>query len=182
MKRLTFYLLPLILCLTIGCRSNRDVISDKLLNVDSIARSAHHRTIVCIDSAVHCLNFDFDTLNVEIQRPSSSVCDKPEFWCKRVQNGSSLPVMPSAAQNAPCEIIRLKAVRGRVIDQRRVHRDSLEVCNRLDTVAYHQSAAETSTEHSATTRLYNPPDGTLLIGLAIVIIAGGYILYIRTRA
>lgn len=182
MKRYRHIVLFFVLAATLsGCRSNKDIISDKSQNVDSIVRSAHHRTMAMIDSAIHRIDFGFDTLNIEIQRPSL-VAEAPNFWCQRAQKGGLLPVMPSAAQNAPCEIIRLKAVRGRVIDQRRVHRDSVEVYNRLDTVAYHQSAAETSTEHTATTRLYNPPDGTLLIGLAIVIIAGGYILYIRTRA
>lgn len=139
-----------------GCRSHKEVVRDNSLSVDSVARSEHHRTIAVIDSVIRNIDFSFDTLKINIERPSA-VCDKPE-------------------------VIRLKAVRGRVIDRRRVHRDSVEAFNRLDTVAYHQAAAETSTEHTATTRLYNPPDGTLLIGLAIIIIAVGYILYIRTRA
>lgn len=157
MKRNCHIILFFVLEATLsGCRSNKEVVSNTTLSVDSIARSAHHHTMAVIDSLVRNIDFSFDTLKINIERPSS-VCDRPE-------------------------VIRLKAVRGRVIDQRRVHRDSVEVCNRLDTVAYHQSAAETSTEHTATMRLYNPPDATLLIGIAIVIIAVGYILYIRTRA
>lgn len=139
-----------------GCRSHKEAVNNKSLNSDSIARSEHHRTIAVIDSAIRNIDFSFDTLKINIERPVEYA-------------------------EAP-EIIRLTATRGRVIDRRRVHRDSVEAFNRLDTVAYHQAAAETSTEHTATTRLYNPPDGTLLIGLAIIIIAVGYILYIRTRA
>lgn len=155
MKRFAFYLLPFTFCLTIGCRSHKEAVSDTSLSVDSIARSAHHRSIVCIDSAVRRLDFDFDTLNVEIQRPSS-VAEAPE-------------------------VIRLKAVRGRMIDRRRVHRDSVEVYNRLDTVAYHQSAAETSTEHTATTRLYNPPDGTAMFVITILVIGGLLYVFYQKR-
>ena len=143
-----------------GCRSHKEVVRDNSLSVDSVARSEHHRTIAVIDSVIRNIDFSFDTLKINIERPYSI--------------GDTV-----ACQS---EIIRIKAVKGRVIDRRRVHRDSVEAFNRLDTVAYRQSAAETSTEHTATTRLYNPPDGTLLIGLAIIIIAVGYILYIRTRA
>jgi len=126
-----------------GCRSHKEVVRDNSLSVDSVARSEHHRTIAVIDSVIRNIDFSFDTLKINIERPSA-VCDKPE-------------------------VIRLKAVRGRVIDRRRVHRDSVEAFNRLDTVAYHQSAAETSTEHTATTRLYNPPDGTAVMIIALII-------------
>lgn len=138
-----------------GCRSHKEVVSDTSLSVDSVARSEHHRTTAVIDSLVRNIDFSFDTLKINIERPSS-VCDKPE-------------------------VIRLKAVRGRVLDQRRVHRDSVEAFNRLDTVAYHQSAAETSTEHSATTRLYNPPDGTVAVVITILVIGGLLYVFYRKR-
>lgn len=99
------------------------------------------------------INFSFDTLTINIERPVEYA-------------------------EAP-EIIRLTAVKGRVIDQQRVHRDSVEAFNRLDTVAYHQSAAETSTEHTATTRLYNPPNGTAVAIIAIVVI--GCLIYVFYR-
>lgn len=170
----------LALALLASCRSHKELQQDKSLAVDSVARSEHHRTIAVIDSAIRSSSFDFDTLEVCVERPSA-YAEKPEFWCKRVQNGSSLPVMPSAAQNAPCEIIRLKAVKGRVINQRRVHRDSVEAFNRLDTVAYRQSAAESSTEHTATTRLYNPPDGTATVIITILVIGGLIYVFYRKR-
>ena len=136
-----------------GCRSHKEAVNNKSLNSDSIARSEHHRTIAVIDSAIRNIDFSFDTLKINIERPVEYA-------------------------EAP-EIIRLTAVRGRVIDQRRAHRDSVEAFNRLDTVAYHQSAAEASTEHSATTRLYNPPDGTLISVLAILI--AGVLIYLFYR-
>ena len=133
----------LALALITSCRSHKELQQDKSLAVDSFARSEHHRTIAVIDSAVRSTSFDFDTLEVSVER-SSAYAEKPE-------------------------VIRLKAVKGRVINQRRVHRDSVEAFNRLDTVAYRQSAAESSTEHTATTRLYNPPDGTAVMIIALII-------------
>lgn len=137
----------LALALITSCRSHKELQQDKSLAIDSIARSEHHRTIAVIDSAIRNIDFSFDTLKINIERPYSI--------------GDTVACQP--------EIIHIKAVKGRVIDRRRVHRDSVEAFNRLDTVAYHQSAAETSTEHTATTRLYNPPDGTAVIITALVI-------------
>ncbi len=144
----------IILAILTGCKSQKQVVSDKSLNIDSVARSEHHRTIAVIDSAIRSSSFDFDTLEVSVERPSA-YAEKPE-------------------------VIRLKAVKGRVINQRRVHRDSVEAFNRLDTVAYHQSAAEASTEHTATTRLYNPPDGTATVIITILVIGGLiYVSYLK---
>ncbi len=131
------------LALITSCRSHKELQQDKSLAVDSVARSEHHRTIAVIDSMMRSTSFDFDTLEVQVERPT--------------------------AYAEKLEIIRLKATKGRVRDQRRVQRDQVEAFNRLDTVAYHQSAAESSTEHTATTRLYNPPDGTSVLIIALVI-------------
>jgi len=117
-----------------------------------------------IDSAIRNIDFSFDTLKINIERPYLA--------------NDTLGSQPSAL-GSQTEIIRIKAVRGRVIDQRRVHRDSVEAYNRLDTVAYHQSAAETSTEHTATTRLYNPPDGTAVLIIALII--AGIIFFVCYR-
>lgn len=141
------YLIPLfaIFAILTSCKSHKDIVSDKSLDVDSVARSEHHRTIATIDSVIRSTSFDFDTLEVNIERPTA-YAEKPE-------------------------IIRLKATKGRVIDRLRVQRNQVEAYNSLDTVAYHQSATEASTEHSATTRLYNPPDGTAVAIFAILGIA-----------
>lgn len=136
-----------------GCRSHKEAVNNKSLNSDSIARSEHHRTIAVIDSAIRNIDFSFDTLKINIERPVEYA-------------------------EAP-EIISLTATRGRVIDRRRVHRDSVEAFNRLDTIAYHQSAAEASTEHTATTRLYNPPDGTAAVIITILVI--GCLIYVFYR-
>lgn len=146
-------ILIITLAILTGCKSQKQVVSDKSLNIDSVARSEHHRTIAVIDSAIRNIDFSFDTLKINIERP--------------VQYAE-----------AP-EVIRLTATKGRVIDRRSVHRDSVEAFNRLDTVAYHQSAAETSTEHTATTRLYNPPDGTAAVIITILVI--GCLIYVFYR-
>lgn len=137
----------------VGCKSQKNVVASQSVKTDSLAHSEHHRTIAVIDSAMRHIDFSFDTLKINIERPVEYA-------------------------EAP-EIIRLTAVKGRVIDQQRVHRDSVEAFNRLDTVAYHQSAAEASTEHTATTRLYNPPNGTAVAIITIVVI--GCLIYVFYR-
>ena len=150
MRTLIFLFLT---CALVGCKSQKNVVASQSVNTDSLAHSEHHRSIVVIDSVVRNIDFSFDSLKINIERPVQFA-------------------------EAP-EIVRLTAVRGRVIDRRSAQRDSVEDFNRLDTVAYHQSAAETSTEHSATTRLYNPPDGTTVLIIALVI--AGILFYVFYR-
>lgn len=146
-------ILIITLAILTGCKSQKQVVSDKSLDIDSIARSEHHRTIATIDSMMRSTSFDFDTLEVQVERPTA-YAEKPE-------------------------VIRLKAVKGRVIDKRRVQRNQVEAYNQLDTVAYKKSAAEASTEHTATTRLYNPPDGTAVAIITILVI--GCLIYVFYR-
>lgn len=140
-------------CALVGCKSQKNVVASQSVKTDSLAHSEHHRTIAVIDSAMRHIDFSFDTLKINIERPVEYA-------------------------EAP-EIIRVTATKGRVIDKRRVHRDSVEAYNQLDTVAYHQSAAEASTEHTATTRLYNPPDGTAVAVVALII--AGVLIYLFLR-
>lgn len=140
-------------CALVGCKSQKNVVASQSVKTDSLAHSKHHRTIAVIDSAMRHIDFSFDTLKINIERPV-------EY--------AEVP-----------EIIRVTATKGRVIDKRRVHRDSVEAYNQLDTVAYHQSAAEASTEHTATTRLYNPPDGTAVAIITILVI--GCLIYVFYR-
>ena len=142
-------------CALVGCKSQKSVVASQSVKTDSLAHSEHHRTIAVIDSAMRHIDFSFDTLKINIERPVEYA-------------------------EAP-EIIRVTATKGRVIDKRRVHKDSVEAFNRLDTVAYHQSAAEASTEHTATTRLYNPPDGTATVIITILVIGGLIYVFYRKR-
>ena len=142
-------------CALVGCKSQKSVVASQSVKTDSLAHSEHHRTIAVIDSAMRHIDFSFDTLKINIERPVEYA-------------------------EAP-EVIRVTATKGRVIDKRRVHRDSVEAYNQLDTVAYHQSAAEASTEHSATTRLYNPPDGTAVAIITILVIGCLICVFYRKR-
>lgn len=146
-------ILLLALALITSCRLHKELQQDKSVAVDSVARSEHHRTIATIDSMMRSTSFDFDTLEVQVERPTA-YAEKPE-------------------------VIRLKAVKGRVIDKRRVERNQVEAYNQLDTVAYKKSAAEASTEHTATTRLYNPPNGTTVAIITILVI--GCLIYVFYR-
>lgn len=146
-------ILIITLAILTGCKSQKQVVSDKSLDIDSITRSEHHRTIATIDSMMRSTSFDFDTLEVQVERPTA-YAEKPE-------------------------VIRLKAVKGRVMDKRRVQRNQVEAYNQLDTVAYKKSAAEASTEHTATTRLYNPPNGTAVAIITILVI--GCLIYVFYR-
>ncbi len=142
-------------CALVGCKSQKNVVASQSVKTDSLAHSEHHRTIAVIDSAMRHIDFSFDTLKINIERP--------------VEYAEA------------SEIIRVTATKGRVIDKRRVHRDSVEAYNQLDTVAYHQSAAEASTEHTATTRLYNPPDGTAVAIITILVIGCLICVFYRKR-
>jgi hypothetical protein len=142
-------------CALLGCKSQKNVVVSQSAKTDSLAHSEHHRSIAVIDSVVRNIDFSFDTLKINIERPVQFA-------------------------EAP-EIIRLTATRGLVIARRRAHRDSVEAFNRLDTVAYHQSAAEASTEHTATTRLYNPPDGTAVLIIALFIAGLLFFVCYRNR-
>ena len=51
-----------LLVLITSCRSHKDVVSDKSLNIDSVDHSESHRTIAMIDSEIRSTSFDFDTL------------------------------------------------------------------------------------------------------------------------
>ena len=145
----------LLALLIVACKSNKEVVRNQVLVSDSVARTEHHRTIATIDSLIRNIDFSFDTLTINIEKPSL-VAEKPE-------------------------VIRLTAVKGRVIDRQRVQRNQVEEYNRLDTVAYHQSAAESSTEHAATTRLYSPPDGTLLGVIAMLILGALVYIFLRKK-
>lgn len=79
------------------------------------------------------------------------------------------------------EVIRLTATKGRVIDSRKLQHNQVEDYNRIDTVAYHQATVESSAEHSATTRLYNPPSGTAVAVVALIIAGVLIFLFLRKK-
>ena len=148
-----YLILLFVTCTLIGCKSQKNVVASQSVKTDSLAHSEHHRSIAVIDSMIRNIDFSFDTLKINIERPVEYA-------------------------EAP-EIIRLTATNGRVIDSRKLKHNQVEHYNRLDTVAYHQSAVESSAEHSATTRLYNPPSGTAVAVVALII--AGVLIFIFLR-
>lgn len=155
MRHLTLPVSACILTLLVAasCRSQKQTVCETATLTDSISHSENHRTLAVIDSAVRSLSFDFDTLEVHIERPSA-MADIPET-------------------------VRLRAVKGRVRDTRRSNRESIEHYNTVDSVAFRQSAVSSSAEHSATTRLYNPPSGTAVAIVAVLV--AGLIIFISRR-
>lgn len=149
--------------LFVACCSHKDLEVQSALEIDSLAVSERYRTIGYLDSLARSIDFTFDTLEITVERPTS-VSQRSITECSQAKQA---------------EVIRLKAVKGRVIDRQRAHREHVEAYNRLYTVKYHQSAAETSTEHTATTRIYNPPSGTALYAVGIIAVAGLFIYFRR---
>ena len=148
-----YLILFFLTCALIGCKSQKNVVASQSVETDSLAHSEHHCSIAVIDSLIRNIDFSFDTLKINIERPVEYA-------------------------EAP-EVIRLTATNGRVIDSRKLKHNQVENYNRLDTVAYHQSAVESSAEHSATTRLYNPPSGTAVAVVALII--AGVLIFIFLR-
>ena len=109
-----YLILLFVTCTLIGCKSQKNVVASQSVKTDSLAHSEHHRSIAVIDSLIRNIDFSFDTLKINIERPMEYA-------------------------EAP-EIIRLTATNGRVIDSRKLKHNQVENYNRLDTVAYHQSA------------------------------------------
>lgn len=140
-------LIPFLAMLAVlaSCRTHKEMATEKTLATDSVSQSEHHRTIAVLDSAVRSISFDFDTLEVNIERPSA-IADIPET-------------------------IRLRAVKGNVREIKRYIKDSIEHYNSVDSVAYRQSQTGTISEHTATTRLYNPPSGTAIAITGIIVVA-----------
>lgn len=140
-----------IVFLLASCRSQKEAQSEKVVAVDSLARSAHHRTFFQSDSIASRLNFDFDTLTVTIER---QVAEVPE-------------------------VVKIRAVGGkarRAKEQQKLASDHEE---RLDTLAYKLASSEATAEHTATTRAYDPPNTTAVI--LCVLLLGGIMAYLYFR-
>ena len=129
-----------VLALITSCRSQKNLQSDTTISVDSVAQSSIHRTTAVLDSMGTRFNFDFDTLTISVARQVATIP----------------------------EIIRLKAVKGSVSKNNTQYQAITETHNRLDTLAYKMSTSEQTTEHSATTRIYDPPNASGLVLLLII--------------
>lgn len=142
------------LALLISCRSHKEVQRETLVDSDSVATTASHRTFASLDSVISRLYFDFDTLDISMGR---------------------------IALGDTVETVRLKAVKGRVASNRSQYRQAEEAKTRLDSTAYKQRSAESSAEHTATTAVYDPPNTTAIICTAVAIALLLLFIYIYIR-
>ena len=146
--------LCLMLALLISCRSHKEVQRETIVDSDSVATTASHRTFASLDSVISRLYFDFDTLEISVGQ--QTLADTTE-------------------------IVRLKAVKGRVASNRSQYRQAEEAKTRLDSTAYKQRSAESSAEHTAATAVYDPPNTTSIICTAVAIALLLLFIYIYIR-
>lgn len=175
------YIILIFTALFTSCRAKKEIaVSDKA-DIDSTASIRTSGYILKIDTALRRINFAFDTLDIAIERQVAA--DTTEIPCQRGQSRSSLRAMPSAAGIALCERVRIRAVKGSVIDNRKQIVNDIEGYNRLDTVAYKRATATSRAEHTATTSLAEPPNTSLIftaLGTVIILVIGVFV-YLRRR-
>lgn len=145
-----------------SCRTKKEIAAESRADIDSVAATVASAHNLRIDSAMRHINFDFDTLEITIERyaPDTATC--------------------AAALN---ETVRIRAVGGRLADRRKQIRNDIAGYNRLDTVAYRHASATSRAEHTATTSVAEPPDTTrifLALGTLVIIVSGIFI-YLRRR-
>ena len=169
------------LALLISCRSHKEVQRETIVDSDSVATTASHRTFASLDSVISRLYFDFDTLEITwqsraIPRLREDSRGAPVIAPREISVGRQ-----TLADTT--EIVRLKAVKGRVASNRSQYRQAEEAKTRLDSTAYKQRSAESSAEHTATTAVYDPPNTTAIIctSVAIALLLLFIYLYIRRK-
>lgn len=154
------HLLPfLLIVLSVSsCGTQKQVQKDVSAATDSVVTAEHHRTIAISDSIIKNLHFEFDTLTITVERP----------------------VLIEGQAIRPTEIVRLKAVGGKLNDTRRQHKVAVEAKSRLDSTAYKANSADKSAEHTATTVAYEPPNTTSFL-LFVALILGLLAYYFLHR-
>ena len=156
MKHLLPFLV-IVLCVS-SCGTQKQVQKDVSAATDSVVTAEHHRTIAVSDSIIKNLHFEFDTLTITVERP----------------------VHVEGQAIRPTEIVRLKAVGGKLNDTRRQHKVAVEAKSRLDSTAYKANSADKSAEHTATTVAYEPPNTTSFL-LFVALILGLLAYYFLHR-
>ena len=156
------YIILLLTALCASCRAKKEIAAENRADTDSVAASLASGCFLRIDTAMRRINFDFDTLDITIERHAADAA-------------------LSAA--SPEETVRIRAVGGKIADRRRQTRNAIAGYNRLDTVAYRHASATSRAEHTATTSVAEPPDTTrifLALGTLVIIVSGIFI-YLRRR-
>lgn len=156
------YIILLLTALCASCRAKKEIAAENRADTDSVAASLASGYFLRIDTAMRRINFDFDTLDITIERHAADAA-------------------LSAA--SPEETVRIRAVGGKIADCRKQIRDDIAGYNRLDTVAYHRATATSRAEHTATTSVAEPPNTTLIftaLGTVIILVIGVF-AYLRRR-
>lgn len=156
------YIILLLTALCASCRAKKEIAAESRADTDSVAASLASGYFLRIDTAMRRINFDFDTLDITIERQAADAA-------------------LSAA--SPEETVRIRAVGGKIADRRRQTRNAIAGYNLLDTVAYRHASATSRTEHTATTSVAEPPDTTriILTLAALILIVSGIALYLRRK-
>ena len=129
-----------------GCRSHKETVSKSDFEADSVAVSSATFVGASIDSAFRRFDMDFDTLLVTLRLDSAELSQRVEF----------------------------RAVRGRIHSRSRQYRDAIKAHQRLDTVAFNIASNDSTTEHTASTAVYDPPNTTAII----VVLTASFLLAI----
>lgn len=155
------YIIMLLTALCASCRAKKEIAAESRADTDSVAASLASGYFLRIDTAMRRINFDFDTLDITIERHADA----------------------SLSAASPEETVRIRAVGGKIADRRRQTRNAIAGYNRLDTVAYRHASATSRAEHIATTSVAEPPDTTriILTLAALIMIVSGIALYLRRR-
>lgn len=156
------YIILLLTALCASCRAKKEIAAENRADTDSVAASLASGYFLRIDTAMRRINFDFDTLDITIERHASDA---------------------ALSSASPEETVRIRAVGGKIADRRRQTRNAIAGYNRLDTVAYRHASATSRAEHTATTSVAEPPDTTriILTIAALILIVSGIALYLRRK-
>lgn len=139
-----------------GCKSKKDIVATNTADIDSTASIRTSGYILKIDTALRRINFAFDTLDIAIEQQVAA---------------------------DTTHRVRIRAVKGSVIDNRKQIVNDIEGYNRLDTVAYHRATGTSRAEHTATISAAEPPNTTLIFTAlgSVIILVFGVFAYLRRR-
>lgn len=158
----TFAAYILIFTALCGCKSKKEIVATNTADTDSTASIRTSGYIHRIDTAMRCLSFTFDTLDITIHRHAPDTLGSTAI---------------------PSETVRIRAIGGHIADRRKQIRDDIAGYNRLDTVAYRHATATSRAEHTATTSVAEPPNTTLIfsaLGTVIILVISVF-AYLRRR-
>lgn len=149
----TLTLFAALLVILAGCKSQKQTVTSQSVTTDSLAHSESHRTILQTDCIAARFDFDFDTLNVTIER---QVADVPE-------------------------VVKIKAIGGKIIRSKEQNKLAADHHQRLDSIAYKLASTGNSMEHTATTAVYNPPSATIIVLVSLLILCGAAYFFLRRK-